>query len=344
MLKKCLSCLKPYANASGHEILVCDTGSDDGTVEMAKEFTDSICHFKWIGDFSAARNYAASMAKNDIIFFMDSDEYVTSWNEDDLQKKIADLTDSAGYFYRLDFCGTGRDAYTAIDQETRLYNKKYLHYIRSIHEQIVKISDNSAPSTYFGVEIHADHHAYEGDPEILAKRAKRNADLLLEEYDRDPHDVYNMFQLGQCYYMMGDFETALHWYSLGLEEDVDPRVGYITTLVTSYGYCLINLKQFQKALELESIYREFGNKADYVFMMGMIYMNNGLIAEAIREFEKAVTFSSSQVVGANSFRAYHNLGVIYEVTGNTEKAIEYYKKCGDFGPAKERLNALHIKS
>ena len=340
ILEGCLKALKPFTDASGHEILVCDTGSSDGTIEMCKRYTDSIYQFEWINDFSAARNHAASCAKNDHIFFIDSDEYITSWDEDNLQKCIRDYPDGVGCYPRLDFCGSGRNAYAATSYEARLYNRQKYHYIRPIHEQIVKITGDAPPEKYFNVEIHADHHAYEGDAATLSARANRNANLLLEEYKKNPHEVYNLFQLGQTYSMLGDFEEALKWYSLALEEDVDPRIGYITTLVTSYGYTLINLNQFEKALELEGIYDTFGDKADFVFLMGMIYMNNGFLEDAIREFEKAISFPTCTVVGANSFRAYHNIGVIYEVTGNTEKAIEYYKKCGDFDPAKERLTAL----
>lgn len=140
--------------------------------------------------------------------------------------------------------------------------------------------------------------------------------------------------------MIDNFETALSYYDLGLAEDVDPRLDYVNTMVVSYGYTLLNLKQYKKALDLEGIYDTFGNRADFVFLMGMIYLNNGFFEDAIAQFHKATTFDTAEVVGANSFRAWHNLGVIYECSGYKDKAIQYYKKCGDFAPSKERLRIL----
>jgi tetratricopeptide (TPR) repeat protein len=41
--------------------------------------------------------------------------------------------------------------------------------------------------------------------------------------------------------------------------------------------------------------------------------------------------------GVNSYRAFYNIGVIYECLGKTEEAIKYYEKCGDYRLAKSRL-------
>ena len=38
---------------------------------------------------------------------------------------------------------------------------------------------------------------------------------------------------------------------------------------------------------LENVYNEFAVSADYVFLMGLAYMNNGLFDKAIDEFNKA---------------------------------------------------------
>jgi glycosyltransferase involved in cell wall biosynthesis len=53
-LDRCLSTFKELAD----EIVVVDTGSVDNTIEIAQKYTDKIYHFKWIDDFSAARNFS----------------------------------------------------------------------------------------------------------------------------------------------------------------------------------------------------------------------------------------------------------------------------------------------
>lgn len=338
-LRQCLEALTPYAKAGNHEIVVVDTGSTDKTMEMCQKYTNKIYEFPWIQDFSAARNFAAKKASNDWILCIDSDEFIIQWDEANLQQLIKNNPQSIGGFSLLCTCGFGRNQYQSKDKVYRLYNRKLYHFTRPIHEQITPICP-SLSTTLFVTNLYAEHFSYAGSPEELMQKSQRNIGLLMEELKKNPHDPYILFQLGQSYYMIEDYETALHYYDLGLCEDVNPALDYVTTMVVSYGYTLINLKQFQKALDLEGIYETFGNKADYVFLMGMIYLNNGFFADAIAQFEKATTFPTAEVVGANSFRAWHNLGVIYECSGQLQKAIAYYKKCGDFPPALERLKVL----
>lgn len=72
----CLNSLKPIAD----EIIVVDTGSTDRTKAIAAEFTDKIYDFKWIDDFSAARNFAFSKATMDYIYTADADEVIDDKN------------------------------------------------------------------------------------------------------------------------------------------------------------------------------------------------------------------------------------------------------------------------
>ena len=111
-------------------------------------------------------------------------------------------------------------------------------------------------------------------------------------------------------------------------------------MVESYGYCLLDLKQYDAALSFEGIYDAFAKNADFVFLMGLIYMNNARFTQAIEQFKKATTFASCTVDGANSYRAFYNAGVIYECLGRTKEAVANYNKCGDFAPAKSRLEVL----
>lgn len=56
------------------EIIVADTGSTDGTVDIAKNLGAKVFHFDWINDFSAARNFAFSKATSDFIMWLDCDD------------------------------------------------------------------------------------------------------------------------------------------------------------------------------------------------------------------------------------------------------------------------------
>ena len=74
--------------------------------------------------------------------------------------------------------------------------------------------------------------------------------------------------------------------------------------------------------------------------MGLIYMNNAMFQRAIDEFLKATSIDVCAVDGVNSYKAYYNVGVIYECMGDAQEAIMYYKKCGGYEPARERLAGL----
>jgi len=54
------------------EIVVVDGGSDDGTVRVAKRFTDKTYQIRERG-ISKARNYGAKQASGDIVVFLDAD-------------------------------------------------------------------------------------------------------------------------------------------------------------------------------------------------------------------------------------------------------------------------------
>ena len=85
-LERCLKSLVPVAD----EIIVVDTGSDDGTKDIAKKYTDKIYDFAWTGSFSDARNYSFSLAGCDYIYCADADEELDEENI----KKFKELKDT----------------------------------------------------------------------------------------------------------------------------------------------------------------------------------------------------------------------------------------------------------
>ena len=77
-LERCLSSYAPLMD----EIIVVDTGSTDKTKEIAARFTDKIYDFKWVDDFSAARNFSFEKANCDYIFSADADEVLDEKNRE----------------------------------------------------------------------------------------------------------------------------------------------------------------------------------------------------------------------------------------------------------------------
>ena len=73
VLGRCLSGMKDLVD----EIIIVDTGSEDRTREIARQYTDRIYFFEWIDDFSAARNFSFSKASMDYCMWMDADDVMS---------------------------------------------------------------------------------------------------------------------------------------------------------------------------------------------------------------------------------------------------------------------------
>ncbi len=72
VLERCLESVK-----TADEIVVCDTGSTDNTVAIARQFTDKVyTDYKWEDHFAKARNHAKSKSTTDWILSIDADEVI----------------------------------------------------------------------------------------------------------------------------------------------------------------------------------------------------------------------------------------------------------------------------
>lgn len=333
-IDKCLSPLKDM----GFELIIADTGSTDGTKQLASHYTDHIYDFKWNNDFSAARNFSISKASNDWILVVDFDEYFQTGNIQNLLLCAASHEREIGTITRHNPCNllSGQTS-VMTEQVARFFNRKYNHYQGIIHEQVFPV-DGSNP-VYYPIDISFYHHGYE-DENTLTQKAERNLRLLLTTLEENPDDPYLLFQTGKCYQVLKDYDSACNYFDAGLSYDIDPALTYVQDMIESYGYCLLELKDYQTALSLANVYDIFASQADFVFLMGLIYMNNALLEQAIAEFQKAASMKTGRTKGINSYMPNYNIGVIYECMGHIPEAVNYYQKCGNYGPALIRLELL----
>jgi len=198
---------------------------------------------------------------------------------------------------------------------------------------------DTADNTYL-LPLTIKHSGYEGNVVERSKKTDRNISLLKKALESTPDDPYLIYQLGKSYYMQEDYEIAAQYFGDALFYDLDPRLEYVQDMVESYGYSLINSGQYENALQLLNIYDEFAVNADFVFLVALIYMHNTMFEEAVQEFQNATTIQESKMDGVNSYRAYYNIGVIYECLGMFDQANKYYILCEDFAPAQNQLDKV----
>ncbi len=367
-IEECLKRIKPYH----YEIVLADTGSTDRTLEIAAKYTDKIYHFEWCNDFSAAKNFCIARASHDWVLNIDCDEYLESIDEKNLSHLMGQHPQSAGRILirnRITESGAAGDAIAYENvRVSRFVNRNYFHFVGAVHEQLERLGDarhdalsNRAagipsadmacsfpqsatpyplPKTAYLAPISVLHVGYDGTEEEMRQKALRNITLLEQELSASGPDAYLYYQLGQSCMKIKDYEKAYAWFDAGLSMDIEPALDYVQAMVESYGYCLLNLKRYEEALQLENIYDTFAVRADFVFLMGLIYMNNGLFDEAIRAFQKSTSMEQFSLEGVNSYRANYNIGVIYECTGHLQEARRYYQKCGQYDMAKWRLKEI----
>lgn len=333
-----LSSIKKYFKDYPYELVLVDTGSTDNTLQIARKYTKNIFHFEWIGDFSAARNFSLSCASSDWILVLDCDEYILDLDTQGFDAMIRQYPDCVGMLSRRNhYAQNGTDSVYTDDVE-RFFNKKKFHYEAIIHEQVRAI--NGTDFMRIAIPLMVDHCGYNGTAEDLEKKAERNNELLLKMLEENPDDPYLYFQLGQSYNMLRDDEKACYYYGKGLEYDVDPKAEYVQMMVIGYGYALLHLERYDEALQFRNIYDDFATTADFVCLMGLIYLRKGMVVQAMAEFFKATTFETARTEGANSFIPTFNMGCINEVLGDLGAAVSLYKKCGSFKPALDRLKEL----
>lgn len=69
-LPRCLASVRGVVD----EIIVVDTGSTDGTPDLARRAGARVFHLPWRDDFAAARNYALAQATGSFVLVLDADE------------------------------------------------------------------------------------------------------------------------------------------------------------------------------------------------------------------------------------------------------------------------------
>ena len=334
-IEKCLRSIHKHP----FEIVVVDTGSTDRTKEIASRYADKVLDFTWINDFSAARNFSIEAATHDWILVIDCDEYIEKLNFQEMQKLISQYPHAIGQLTRDNLCyNKNHDLMHSTDLVERLFNRRLYHYEGTIHEQVVRKDGTQAYG--FTFPLYITHTGYSGTEEEIEEKSMRNISMLKAALEHTPDDPYLFYQLGESYMLRNDYESAFQYFDQGFYLDVDESLEYVQRMMNSYGYSMIYTGRIEKALTLENVYDCFNNNADFLFLMGNIYLKARINDKAMLEFLRATKMKRHFDEGTNSYRAFHNIGCIYEAYGQYEDARKYYQKAGDFPLSVERLKNL----
>lgn len=339
-LERLFESVKKAFGGCPHEVLFVDTGSEDNTKEVAAKYADRVVDYTWTNDFAAARNFAMENAANDEILFLDCDEEITYINIEEFAHALED-DDAIGMVnVRNMYVLLGaEDAYT--EKRPRICNKTKHRFEGSIGEKIVRRKENT-PLVYLDVDMTISHYGYLSIEEGSLKRVERNLPLLLKAIEDEEFvkDTALYFMLGQHYALLGENKEAAKYMKKGMDEceDIDETTRLLLAL--GFGYTLLRMNNHSEAIELVALSDKYRDSGDFICLMGIVYLRNGMIDKAMDAFLKAREAKKVIVEGANTFIPSYNMACIHELYGEMDEAMELYAECGEYEPAIERLAQL----
>ena len=319
------------------EVIVVDTGSTDDTVVVAKELGARVEHFKWVDDFSAARNYSLSFATEPWIAWLDADEYL---QEEDLAKLIAALKSAAPDARAFDLVMTeapfGETVRGRSYPRMKIFrNGLGIHFDRPINEQTVDAEGRIIDGQALPIVIyHWGRNLESGEMKVKRERYLR---LYNNHLQTNPDDPYVNYLLGNLLKESGCAAEALDAFSRAAENGQQDRQVKILALTgkTEAEFKLGKLKEaFQTALQIREL--DSSNPAS-INIIATILIAAGQIAPAIQGLEELLT---SRQAGIDPVREQIMPRVIladaYRKLGQTEKAGAYEAEAEQL---KEKYNA-----
>ena len=174
-LRRCLSSLSGLAD----EIVVVDTGSTDGTPELAESLGARVFHQAWTGDFSFHRNHALDQARGRWIHVLDADEEVVETDFEETRFHLQNVELPPVLLVREILRYPSRsDVVVALPRIFR--REEGYRYVFPIHEQLDVSGTRAAMSN-----VRVLHHGYE-TAESLRQKEARNLEIALGMPD-SPH-------------------------------------------------------------------------------------------------------------------------------------------------------------
>jgi glycosyltransferase involved in cell wall biosynthesis len=315
-LARCLQSIRGIAD----EIVVADTGSTDDTAKIAREFGARILNFAWVDNFAAARNFAIDQTGGPWILVLDADE----WASENLARDILAFVRGQPAIGRLRIVSEFRRHQQTFRSQcfvARLFPRG-ARFEGRIHEQLI----SPLPRAPLRGELWHDGY-------LEMQKAERNMKLLAAELEREPDNVYFLFQMALEHNSIGQPEKAfgcLQRAFAGVKSG-DP---FAPNIAVDFLYAIIELKKFEAGLAVVARAEEYlGDFPDFFLARGLFFMNlirsdpakyASELPKIEQSFQRCLALGEEErrksVRGAGTFLANYNLGVFYHVFGKRTAA------------------------
>lgn len=323
-LHRCLSSVADLVD----EIVIVDTGSTDGTKTVAAGFTDLVRDFVWVDDFSAARNFAFSLASMDFQMWLDADDFLKPEDRElfrQTKETLSPDTDVVRARYNVAFDNAGNCTMTYF-RERLLRRATGFRWQGRVHECITP--SGKIEHAGFAVTHGRDTP---GDP----ARNLRIYGLMRDAGEAfSPRDTY--YYARELYYHKRYREAAE-----GIAVFLDQGGGWIEDLVSACGImalCYYALGDPGSALRAYLRSLEFGRpRSEICCNIGQHFLDRERWETAAYWYETALVVAPYERDGflnpdCHGYRPYIQLCVCHDRLGNRERARHFNEMAGRLKP------------
>ncbi len=338
VLEKCILSVKDKLKKVVNDIVVVDTGSTDGTKELAQGLGCRVYDFEWVNDFAIARNFSVSKAKNDWVLILDADEYIVEVD----QKELKDLC-SKQYEHVLAnvVIASLNDDNEIFDKIRigRLYNRKKYKFSERIHETLFPIGEFSTAG--YKLKLTVEHTGYMKSTKTKKDKNQFYIKMLKESLDKDENNLYLTGHLATCYKEIEEYEKSIECYEKVVFSNSCSDKPYYLMFVKEYLKLLILLEQYSVAVICEHLWSYCSHDDQYVFYMGIIFLQVGQNEKAINCFLDCINKTEENILDKK--HSFYQLAGILEQIGDLNNSLVCYKQCGSFENAEVKVKEIQDK-
>jgi hypothetical protein len=270
------------------EMVVIDTGSMDGSREIARQMGARLYEFPWCDDFSAARNYSLDKATSDWIFWMDADDILPPESGQELRRLVAECRARDAAF--LITVVERKQRQRGQQEETGHGHVKLfprhprIRFRYRVHEQIAPvISELGLPIRRSSAVV---RHAADRSPGAQQARQARNLRLALLDQVQHPDDPFVLLSLGMTHLCLPyGLPAAIDFLRRSVERCPDG----VQLQLNAYLYLGQALARSGHRAQEEQTYREalarFPDDAALLSRLGGLHERCGRAGEAVTCYE-----------------------------------------------------------
>ncbi|HEX3802909.1 MAG TPA: glycosyltransferase [Solirubrobacteraceae bacterium] len=328
MLPRSLEAIKDAVD----EIIIVDTGSQDGTIEIAKSFGATVIEREWTGSFSDARNVSLDAATGDWFLYLDADEVLVIDDLQKLRELIKQTWREAFFLHETNFSGTEESGTAVVHSALRLLrNRPNYRFSGRLHEQVALHLPAYLPERIVQSPVRINHYGYLGVVREAKDKSRRNIDLLLAQQADGHTNAFFHYNLGSEYFTIGELDKALAEFQQStrmIEEDGIAGHEYVPSLTVRNVKTLRAVGRNEEAIDRADIGLErFPGLTDLVYDKAMASISLGRVDDGITFLNQCIEMGDAPskytaMVGAGTFVPRITLSRLYLTQGKAAEAVE----------------------